>query len=273
MQQKKGCDTKFDTSKEQLLRIWDALQRLQADLCFDQEIAAYYMSDKWLDNARTVLDVGTGNGYFLNKIWQHFPKKKYTGIDISEELIAIAESATGNPAIRLKTQDYFDVEGKFDFIIMRLFWQHLPLARFDEACAKLEKITNPGASVLISDAYDEVRCFYPPLVEFQQVISAYKQQQIESERNRDILGTLKDWASSAGVWRVGCELPVVMPSTIPGKLRLYHQIYKLWIELFENLGELQVDFGPVKEEISRWKTNGSAYTQAGIRVIRLDRVA
>jgi len=273
MQQIKDRDAKFDTSEKQRLQIWDDLQRLQADLCFDQEIAAYYMSDKWLDDARTVLDVGTGNGYFLNKIWQHFPNKSYTGIDISEELIDIAKSVTGNAAIRLQAQDYFDVEGQFDFIIMRLFWQHLPMTRIDEACAKLEKITNPGASVLISDAYDEVRCFYPPLIEFQQVIGAYKQQQIEIERNRDILGTIKDWANSTAIWSVGYELSVILPSTIPGKIKLYHQIYKLWIDLFENLGELQMDFGPVKKEISRWKTNDSAYTQAGIRVIRLDRIA
>lgn len=104
--------------------------------------------------------------------------------------------------------------GKYDFIIMRLFWQHLPLSRIDDAYEQLEKITNPGASVLISDAHDAVRCFAPPLKEFQKVISVYKEQQSEAERNRDIIGTLKDWADASGMWRVGCDLPLILPSTI-----------------------------------------------------------
>jgi SAM-dependent methyltransferase len=272
MQKKKVPDAKFDTRKKQLLQIWDELQRLQTDLCFDQELSAYYMSDHWLDDVRSVLDVGTGNGYFLNKIRELFPHKQYTGIDISRELIDIAKSSINDSSVRLRAGDYFDVAGKYDFIIMRLFWQHLPLSRIDDAYEQLEKITNPGASVLISDAHDAVRCFAPPLKAFQEVISAYKAQQSEVERNRDIIGTLKDWARASGMWRGGCDLPLILPSTIPGKMRLYHRIYELWIELFENLGELKMDFGAAKEEISRWQTWKGAFTQAGIRIIRLDRI-
>jgi SAM-dependent methyltransferase len=230
------------------------------------------MSDHWMDDAQSVLDVGTGNGYFLNKIRELFPYKHYSGIDISRELISIAKSNISDSSIRLQAEDYFDVEGKYDFIIMRLFWQHLPLSRVDEACEKLEQITCPGASVLISDAYDEVRCFAPPLQAFQKVFSAYAEQQSEIERNRDIIGTLKNWANASGTWQVGCDLPIIMPSTLPGKMRLYQSIYKLWIELFENLGELEMDFGPAKKEIFRWQTRKDAFTQAGIRVIRLDRI-
>jgi SAM-dependent methyltransferase len=272
MQKKKDYDAKFDTHKKQLLQIWDELQRLQTDLCFDQEISAYYMSRTWLDHARSVLDVGTGNGYFLNKIREFFPQKQYTGIDISKELISIGKSEISASSIRLQTEDYFDLEGKYDFIIMRLFWQHLPQSRINDAYEQLEKITNPGASVLISDAHDSLRCFAPPLKAFQEVISAYKNQQNEVERNRDIIGALKNWAGASGMWRVGCDLPLILPSTIPGKMRLYHRIYELWIELFENLGELKMDFGPAKKEISQWQTRKDTFTQAGIRVIRLDRI-
>ena len=51
MQREKTRDAKFDTRKKQLLQIWDELQRLQTDLCFDQELSAYYMSDHWLEDA------------------------------------------------------------------------------------------------------------------------------------------------------------------------------------------------------------------------------
>lgn len=103
-----------------------------------------------------------------------------------------------------------------------------------------------------------VRCFTPPLNAFQEVIRAYKEQQSEVERNRDIVGNLKDLANASGTWRVGYDLSLILPSSIPGKMRLYHRIYELWIELFENLGELKMDFRPAKEEISRWQTRKDA---------------
>jgi len=83
MQESNAHDTKFDIRSKQLQRIWDELQRLQTDFCFDQELSAYYMCDYWLNDARSILDAGTGNGYFLNRIRELFPRKQYTGIDIS----------------------------------------------------------------------------------------------------------------------------------------------------------------------------------------------
>ena len=272
MQKKTKVDTKFHTSNKKLLRIWDELQELQTELCFDQEIAAYYMSDCWINDAASVLDVGTGNACFLSKIKGLFPEKQFFGIDFSKELINLAKLRMGNTSAELKTQDFFTAEGKYDFIIMRLFWQHLPLSKFNQAFAQLEKITHPGSSIMISDAYDEVRCFIPPLPEFQKVISAYKEQQNEIERDRDIIAQLKKWANTSDSWQVGLDLPLILPSSIKGKLDLFRRIYQLWIELFSTIGELEVDFKAAKNEISHLQTAMNSFTQAGIRIIRLDRI-
>ena len=51
------------------------------------------------------------------------------------------------------------------------------------------------------------------------------------------------------------------------------RIHELWIELFECLGELAMDFTPAREELARWKEDEQAYTQAGVHVTRLDRIA
>lgn len=272
MQNNKNDEAKFDTSEKRRLQIWDKLQTLQADLCFEQEVSAYYMSDHWIHHAKTVLDTGTGNGYFLHKISELFPQKKYYGVDISKELISIAKSNFRDLAQNLDTKDYFNVEGKYDFIIMRLFWQHLPMPHIDEAFNKLDQITTPGASVLITDAYDKVRHFVPPLKNFQKIITSYTKQQNESKRNRDIISILKDKANASDKWVLRCELPIILPSSLYGKMKLYQSIYPLWIELFESLGELKIDFEPAKKELSRWQNNKGAFTQAGIRVIRLDKV-
>ncbi len=208
----------------------------------------------------------------MSKLWSLFPDKQYTGVDISSEFIELARANLSGLPVQLRAQDYFAVTGVYDFVIMRLFWQHLPQSRFDEALSKLTDITAPGSSVLITDAYDEARCFVPALPEFQKVIAAYTSQQSTIERSRDVVGKLTDWVQITASWRVGCDMPLILPSSIPGYLRLYHGVYELWIDLFECLGELDMDFAPAREELARWRNDARAYTQAGLRVVRLDRV-
>jgi len=266
-------DPKFNTHDQRLLCLWDEIQHIQTDFCFAQEISAYYMSYNWIHNVSSVLDIGTGNGYFLSRLQERFPNKDYIGIDISQELIDLAKSNLRSFHTQLRVQDYFTITGVYDFVIMRLFWQHLPSSRINEALNKLAEITKPGSSVLISDSYDKVRCFLPALPEFQKVIAAYTHQQSAVERNRDILATIIDWAQTTASWRVDCDLPLILPSSIPGYLSLYHRIYELWIELFACLGELDMDFTPARKELACWREDESAYTQAGLRIVRMDRIA
>ncbi|MBL0714117.1 MAG: class I SAM-dependent methyltransferase [Desulfosarcina sp.] len=263
----------FATRDQRLLAIWDEIQRVQTDFCFAQEVSAYYYSEHWIHNVKTVLDVGTGNGYFLSKLQTLFPEKDYTGIDTSREFIGLAQAHLGSSGVQLKTRDYFNVTGVYDFVIMRLFWQHLPNSRLEEALNKLTEITKPGSSVLISDAYDEVRYFLPALPEFRKIIAAYTNQQKSARRNRDIVTTLRDWAESMDLWRVGCDLPLILPSSIPGYLHLFGRIYELWLDLFEVLNELDIDFTPARKELKHWRDNAGAYTQAGLHVMRIDRIA
>lgn len=266
-------DGKFNTRNQRLLQIWDEIQCVQTDFCFPQELSAYYMSDHWLRHAQSVLDVGTGNGYFLSKILEKFPDKHYVGIDISTELTELASQKMQDCGVELLRRDYFDHAGVYDFVIMLLFWQHLPESRIGEALQKLEELVPPGASVLIADAYDEVRRFVPDMPVFRRMIKAYTTQQTAVGRNRNIINLLLNWAESTDLWRVGENLKLIIPSSIHGYRSLFGRIYELWIELFECLGELEIDFTSVKQELMRWSGDESAFTQAGLRIVRLDRVA
>jgi SAM-dependent methyltransferase len=268
-----AADEKFATRDPRLLKAWDEIQRVQTDFCFPQELSAYYMSDRWLDGTRSVLDVGTGNGYFLGHLCRRFPGRCYTGIDVSPELIAIAKAALAGAPVDLATRDFFDLDEVYDFVITRLFWQHLAKERVDEALARLGELTRPGGAALIVDACDELRRFVPDLPEFRKVIAAYSEQQRASGRDRNVVDEVAKKARASGAWRVGLDMAIVMPSTIPRHLGRFRRIYELWIELFEVVGELDVDFAPAKAELARWRENDDAYTQAGLRIVRLDRVA
>jgi SAM-dependent methyltransferase len=266
-------DVKFDTRDQRLLNLWDEIQRVQVDFCFAQEVSVFYMSEHWLTGSRTVLDVGTGNGHFLHRLREYFPDKYYRGIDISPELLALARSTLGETTnIDLAVEDYFETKGLFDCVIMRLFWQHLPENRLDAAISQLAMITRPGSSVFITDAYDSVRCFVPDLPEFRKVIAAYSSQQRASGRHRDIASLLLDRFDQTGVWRLTCDLHLILPSSIPGYRALYARIYQLWLELFECLDQLKLDFTPARLDLGAWERDPQSFTQAGIRVFRFERV-
>jgi SAM-dependent methyltransferase len=266
-------EVKFDTRNQRLLSLWDKIQRIQVDFCFAQEVSIYYMSEEWLNAARTVLDVGTGNGYFLQKLRELFPDKHYRGIDVSAELVAQARAALGEAAgVDLTIEDYFATRGIFDAVIMRLFWQHLPIDRLDAALGQLDAITRPGSAVLITDAHDAVRCFVPGLPEFRKVIDAYTEQQRHSGCRRDVATLLVDRFARSDTWRIAADLRLLLPSSIPGYRPLFARIYQLWLDLFECLDQLKLDFGPARAELAAWARDPRSFTQAGLHVLRLERV-
>lgn len=265
-------DKKFETQDSNLFQVWDEIQSVQTSFCFAQEISAYYMSKSWIKTAKKILDIGTGNGVFLKMISERFPDKFYTGVDISKEFIEKAKRDQGSSNISYRVQNYFDIEGQFDYIIMRLFWQHIPLKELSNAIVRLENITRPGSCVLISDSWDTARTFEPDLPEFKKVISAYSKQQIESDRDRNIIERLLKEFAQRKNWEVECDLKFIIPSTVNNNLKLFHRIYDLWIKLFECLGDLEIDYTAAKDELEIWKKNIFAYTQAGLRVIRIARI-
>jgi tRNA G46 methylase TrmB len=61
---------------------WRRLMKYQTALLFPMELAFYHRRQEW-HNASSVVDLGTGNGYYLFKLASHFPLKQYTGIDFS----------------------------------------------------------------------------------------------------------------------------------------------------------------------------------------------
>src|SRR5262249_21913093 len=105
------------------IEIWDRMQRLQTDFCFPMELPAYFMSAAW-NRANKVLDVGSGNGYYLKRLNSFFPQKSYYGIDNSDDLLKLALQDNSSHNVKFACIPFLDVKGRYDFILMRLFLQH-----------------------------------------------------------------------------------------------------------------------------------------------------
>jgi SAM-dependent methyltransferase len=259
----------FDTTDMALTEMWDEVQKLQIELSLAQELAFYYSCAQW-QASRTVVDLGSGNGFYLSKIAEHFPDKRYKGIDKSSELINIAMNEHKDSGIRFESCDLFEAEGLYDFIIMRLLLQHLP--NIDQVLEKVAGLTRPGGSALIIDALDPLRFYYPPVPHFLGFFKAYKAHKAKDGLNRDIAGQLHRGIKRYTGWKVGQSLDLIVPSTLPGAMNLFRQIYVLFIDIVERAGELDYDFKTIRREWQWWCELDEAFTQVGVKIIRLDRI-
>ena len=260
----------FPAGDSRLLHIWDRMQRLQTDFCVNQELGVYYTTAKWR-SARRVLDVGTGNGYYLGRIAEHFPDKTYTGIDSSQPLLEVAKREMRGRDIALYCADLadFEADAPFDFLLMRLFLQHVPSV--SEALNDAARLTCAGGSVLVIDALDAARFFAPPAREFSTFFETYATLQRERSRERRVGEGLRAALRGRSDWKLGEQVRLVIPSTIPGNSKLFEENYGLFIDLVEIGGDLDYDFDAVRRSWAEWCRLEQAFTQVGLDVLCLER--
>jgi SAM-dependent methyltransferase len=266
-----AVDAKFNTADAGVAAIWDTLQRRQVDFAIGKELAAYREGARWR-RARTVLDVGTGNGYYLRRIAALFPEKSYCGIDTSRELVEIAAAeAAGTPNLEFRCHDVADEPGRYDFAIMRLLLQHL-----SDPQTMLEQVglaTAPGGAALVIDCWDAARTFAPDVPAFRGLFQAYTDHQATLGRRRDVVDRLPEMAAKSGLWEVADHRQVVVASSAPGQLALFEDIYGHFIDLVERTGEFDHPFDAVRREWRRWCALEGRYTQVGVNVVTLHRGA
>jgi SAM-dependent methyltransferase len=237
-------DPLFGTQKSTVLDIWDEMQRIQVNFAFAQELSFYYTTDRW-HQARTVLDIGTGNGYYLGLLSGRFPNKAYHGIDTSGELVAIAENEVGSHNLNFLHGNLFDVNETYDFVIARLLIQHLDDVQ--AALSHIASITNLGGTAVIIDSYDPYRFFYPALPEFMQFFATYTEHEKAAGRDRNVADTVAKAIANIQSWKSAEPIKLLIPSTIPGNLDLFTRTYTLLVDLVEQVGELDYDYSAVKE--------------------------
>lgn len=75
---------------------------------------------KRLEEGIDVLEFGVGGGHALNVLAAAFPNSRFTGIDISDDGIAIADDEAkrrGNSNLQFKVEDAAKIEGSYDLIL------------------------------------------------------------------------------------------------------------------------------------------------------------
>jgi ubiquinone/menaquinone biosynthesis C-methylase UbiE/acyl carrier protein len=177
------------------------VQRLNAqiDLFWKQEIALYQRLG--LEDGLTVLDCGCGPGYLLEKLLALYPSLHGAGIEIDDQLMAIAKKTLIDKYPKrcsIFQQSITQLEfpdNSFDFVIARLVLEHLP-----DPTPALEEILRvlrmDGRAVFIDNDFDLHERTWPDSPALGDLYDAYRRAR----------------RSEGGNPCIGRQLPVLMRS-------------------------------------------------------------
>lgn len=148
----------------------------QVDFPFDGESLS--ISEHGLINARTILDIGAGNGYFLGRLAKIHPDKKFVGIDPSKQLTDAArkfieENKIKNVEIVNEICPYLKLNQKFDFIYSRLTLYYTP--ERESILKWAHSLLNDGGRMCVIDVDDSYAFCYPHDDAWYKVFSAIKE--------------------------------------------------------------------------------------------------
>lgn len=253
----------------ELVVLLDALQQNWTELGYRQELAAYHGAGRWR-SARTVLDANAGNGRYLSEIARRFPEKRYLGVESNPALLERAAIRYARQGIDLRCLALEAVEGSYDAVILR----SLPGG---PACTRstldtIADLTNVGGSAFVIELLDSQRYFEPTPRRVIDFLVAQGEPRGAAAAGIGIAQSLGPLARSHPAWFPSVTLDVVLPSTLSDNLSLFEETYALNFELAERKSPLATDYSALREEWRWWCRQSNRYTQAVLRVLRLDRI-
>lgn len=203
---------RFEKNEEELARL-----KLQATIAIDTEKAAWEKAG--LKPGMKVLDLACGPGFTACELAKFVGPDGYvTGIDINEELIAVAHQAketeqVDNVSLSLGNLYNLDLpENAFDFVYARFVFQHLE--KPDVALSNVWKILKPGGVLCILDIDDNWTSFAPESNAFVKFIRKTGAGQRRKGGNRLIGSQLYGLLSKAGYNDVSTTIYPITSETL-----------------------------------------------------------
>lgn len=136
-------------------QLWDVFLKGQTELFFDSEFA-WISKGLWWQEAKNILEMGSGNGSYLYKLSCQFQDKIFKGIEkLSQPVKQANEQYTwANLVFKQGDAEIFDDQlvDSADIVLFRLTIQHLKDS--STALENAVKYLSPGGYVVIIDSYD-----------------------------------------------------------------------------------------------------------------------
>lgn len=169
-------------------QLWDVFLEGQSGLFFDSEFA-WISKGSWWQEAKNILEIGSGNGAYLYKLSQQFQDKEYKGIEVLSQSVKDANERYVWPHLTFQEGDaeVFDntLVSSSDIIMFRFTLQHL-----NDSCAALENAAqylSPNGYVVIIESYDKAKSSSHPVCAIDEALELVAEIQKNSGKgNRKI---------------------------------------------------------------------------------------
>lgn len=270
-------------SKEEL---WDVFLDGQAKLFFDSEIEWIAKQD-WWKQAINVLEIGSGNGAYLSKLAEKFPKKSFHGIEKLPLSVTQSNERYAKNGLEFEEGDaeVFDnnLTHSSDIVLFRLTLQHLekPIDALNHAWHYLSS----DGHVLIIDACDSAKKNSHPLPEVDKVLKLIADSQKKSGTgNRKITLELLRMLDSQN--SILSELYDVTFSNLDINGHVQHEIIclkgeknrnlffnhgLLGLSLMSKIYQIPVELSQAYDELKVYLEEENAWSMPGIHLLVLKR--
>lgn len=137
-----------------LTKVYDSLLSITFP---EKKIKQGLINQLQLTGTETILDFGCGTGTLTIMINEQFPSVNIIGIDVDEEIIAIAEKKIKAADLNIPVKKYdgeslaFLGHQQFDRIVSSLVFHHIPTATKRTILSQLYSTTKPGGELHIAD--------------------------------------------------------------------------------------------------------------------------
>lgn len=193
----------FEKNAEELARL-----KLQATVAIELERDAWKRAG--LKPGMQVLDLACGPGFTSCELAKAVGNGQVTGIDINEELIAVAHQAQASENVANAAFSIGNVyalalqENHFDFVYARFLFQHLERPR--QALENVMRVLKPGGILCVLDIDDNWTSFSPASDAFVRFIRKAGAGQKRKGGNRMIGSQLHGLLRAAGFQNVAVEI-------------------------------------------------------------------
>ncbi len=243
--------------------------RCQTDLSLPLEMQFYFNCHEWL-RAESVIDLGTGNGYYLRRLSGYFPDKRYVGVDLDPTFIAIAkrdgqilDDSSNAPVADFHVSNVLQIASSYDVAIARLLLQHLP--SLNDFLQKISGVVKPGGALIVIESRDEERRFVPPVPSQERFFEAFRGHRRVHGCDRDAGRILCENADRFGLDMLRTSV-LVVSSTLANYKDLFLKRYLAAFDVVRMSFGLDFDYRTLVDELKAWHAVPHSYTQLGVHM-------
>jgi SAM-dependent methyltransferase len=263
-----------------LADLWSSFLSLQTELYFPWEVELMTAQSFWQE-AKNVLELGSGNGAYLHKLSTRFPGKDYVGVEIRPHYVEQAKQKFSGLEFRegdveVENEEYF---GLFDVILFRLTLQHLKNPR--PALQHAYKYLKSGGHVIIIESYDAARGSSHDIPSLEEALRQLNEQSKESKCNRQItMEILTELQNGNGLYKIAFTSLDVQGNPLRERTRLeglrerklYSNLALLFLHIINRGYGVSVDFPSAYEEVKSYLEDENAWVCPGFHYFILRKI-